>query len=328
MDLLLGGSLIAAGLLLLRRAKRASGGLTIHASKPGTAHSAPQSVAPAVSASTPAVEELSTHPETPGGSTMPPGEYEQFINKNGLQAFVLRVNMETDPDRKGDMKLALVDYYRDKVNPNDQTSSDTQILTALGVKLPQRSDAAPEGPVIGDEIVDASKSKAWNRYTSLKSERDAQDKILDGYYKLRKDIVNNRAQLQKDGVYYERLKKVNDDIKACIKRTEEITREIAKVKPQYEKEMAEEKRKEEEKKRKEEEEKRRREREAEERSKNAKYEGTMAPDRPEDPSGHNGAGHNTYDNGGSLRPGKKPRNFNDTRAIVDIPLMGPIEGIG
>ncbi len=260
---------------------------------------------------------------------MPPGEYEQFINKNGLQAFVLRVNMETDPNRKEDMKLALVDYYRDKVNPNDQASSDTQILTALGVKLPQRSDAAPEGTVIGDEIVDASKSKAWNRYTSLESERDAQDKILVGYYKLRKNIVNNRAQLQKDGVYDERLKKVNDDIKACIERTEELTREIAKVKPQYDKEMAEAKRKEEEKKRKEEEEKRRREREAEEWSKNYRNEGYIAPDRPEDdPVWHSGAGHNTYDNGGSLRPGKRPRNLNETRAIVDIPLMGPIEGIG
>lgn len=324
MDLLLGGSLIAAGLLLLRRAKRASGGPTIHASKPGTAHSTPQSVAPAASASTPAVEELSTHPEAPSGNTMPLGEYEQFINKNGLQAFVLRVNMETDPDRKEDMKLALVDYYREKVNPNDQTSSDTQILTALGVKLPQRSDTAPEGTVIGDEISDASKSVAWNKYTDLNSKRDAQNKILDDYYTLRKNILNNRVQLQKDGVYDERIKKVNEDIEACRNLIKEIDREIEKVKPQYD----EEKRKEEEKKRKEEEEKRRREREAEERSKNYRNEGYIAPDRPEDPVGHNGAGHNTYDNGGSLRPGKKPRNLNETRAIVDIPLMGPIEGIG
>ena len=324
MDLLLGGSLIAAGLLLLRRAKRASGGPTIHASKPGTAHSATQSVAPAVSASTPAVEELSTHPETPGGSTMPPGEYEQFINKNGLQAFVLRVNMETDPDRKGDMKLALVDYYRDKVNPNDQASSDSQILTALGVKLPQRADTAPEGTVIGDEIMDSSKSVAWNRYNSLKSERDAQDKTLDDYYKKRREIVENREILQKDGVYNERIKQINEQIEACRNLIEELDRKIAKVKPQYDKEMAEEKRKEDEKNTK----KIKENLAARERSQNAKYEGTMAPDRPEDPSGHNGAGHNTYDNGGALRPGNKPRNFNDTRAIVDIPLMGPIEGIG
>lgn len=252
---------------------------------------------------------------------MPPGEYEQFINKNGLQAFVLRVNMETDPNRKEDMKLALVDYYRDKVNPNDQASSDTQILTALGVKLPQRSDAAPEGTVIGDEIVDASKSKAWNRYTSLKSERDAQDKILDGYYKLRKDVVNNRAQLQKAGVYDERLKKVNDDIKACIKRTEELTREIAKVKPQYDKEMEEAKRKEEEKDLKE-------TWAAQARvERNTTNEG-LVPKVIDAPVKPKGSSIDTNNNGGFLSQGKKPKNFNDSRAIVDIPLMGPIEGIG
>lgn len=280
---------------------------------------------------------------------MPPGKYEQYINKNGLQTFVLRVNMETDPNRKEDMKLALVDYYRDKVNPNDQTSSDTQILTMLGVKLPQRSDTAPKGTVIGDEIIDSSKSKAWNRYNSLNSTRESQVKMLTEYYLTKRKIENNSVQLQNDGVYNERIKQINEQIKACRELIEETDREIAKVKPQYVKELPEEERKKEEKKMKEEEEKRRENEEAKAMFVK-KYgnkgdialdlpkvpsghdgdgnKGDIAPDRPEDPVGHNGAGHNTYDNGGSLRPGKKPRNFNDTREIVDIPLMGPIEGIG
>lgn len=294
---------------------------------------------------------------------MPPGEYEQFINKNGLQTFVLRVNMETDPNRKEDMKLAIVDYYREKVNPNDQASSDTQILTNLGVKLPQRSDTAPTGTVIGNEIIDSSKSVAWNRYNSLKSTRESQVKMLADYYITKEKIENNSVQLQKDGVYNERIKQINEQIEACRNLIEETDREIAKVKPQYVKELPEKERKEEEKKMKEEEEKRRETEEAialfrkkygnkggialdlpkvpsghdnkgaiapdrPEVSSGHDNKGDIAPDRPEDPVGHSGAGHNTYDNGGSLRPGKKPRNLNETRAIVDIPLMGPIEGIG
>lgn len=277
---------------------------------------------------------------------MPPGKYEQLINKDGLQTFVLRVNMETDPNRKEDMKLALVDYYRDKVNPNDQTSSDTQILTALGVKLPQRSDAAPKGTVIGNEIIDSSKSVTWNRYNSLKSTRESQVKMLADYYITKSKIEGNFVQLQKDGVYNERIKQINEQIEACRNLIEETDREIAKVKPQYVKELPEKERKEEEKKMKEEEEKRRQNEEAEamfvknyrnkgdialDRPKvpsGQENKGDIAPDRPKVPSGHNGAGHNTYDNGGSLRPGKKPRNLYADREIVDIPLMGPIEGIG
>lgn len=280
---------------------------------------------------------------------MPPGEYEQFINKNGLQAFVLRVNMETDPNRKEDMKLAIVDFYREKVNPNDQASSDSQILTALGVKLPQRADAAPEGTVIGDEIVDASKSVTWNRYNSLKSTRESQVKMLADYYITKRKIESNFVQLQKDGVYNERIKQINEQIEACRNLIEETDREIAKVKPQYVKELPEKERKEEEKKMKEEEEKRRENEEAvamffknygnkgdiaHDRPKVPSghdgdgNKGDIAPDLPVDPVGHNGSGSGTYDNFGSLRPGKKPKNFNDSRAIVDIPLMGPIEGIG
>lgn len=243
---------------------------------------------------------------------MPPGEYEQFINKNGLQAFVLRVNMETDPDRKGDMKLALVDYYRDKVNPNDQTSSDTQILTALGVKLTQRSDAAPEGTVIGNEILDPSKSVAWNRYNSLKSTRESQAKMLEDYYTTKRKIESNFEQLQQDGVYDERIKQIDEQIEACRNLIKETDREIAKVEPQYVKERKEEERKKQE----------------EMFVKKYGNKREIAPDLPVDPVGHNGAGSGTYDNGGFLRSRRKTKNLSLEREIVDIPLMGPIEGIG
>lgn len=227
---------------------------------------------------------------------MPPGKYEKLINKDGLQTFVLRINMEPDPNRKEDMKLALVDYYRDKVNPNDQTSSDTQILTALGVKLPQRSDTAPEGTVIGDEIDDPSKSVAWNRYNSLMSTRESQNKRLNDYYTLRKNILNNREQLQKDGVYDERIKQINEQIEACRNLIEETDRKIAKVKPQYDKEMAEAKRKEEEKK---------------------INESLAARGRYQ---------HARY--AGTVRPSKKQGNLKELSPIMDISLRGPIEGIG
>lgn len=237
MDLLLGGSLIAAGLLLLRRAKRASGGPTIHASRPGTAPSAPQSVAPAASASTPAVEELSTHPEAPSGNTMPPGEYEQFINKNGLQTFVLRVNMETDPDRKEDMKLALVDYYRDKVNPNDQTSSDTQILTMLGVKLPQRSDAAPEGAVSAfqssDYVYDPTKTKLENEYLNLESSIKSQEFSLGEKRRALSDIEAKANAKKSDGTYDTDKAKVLQDIKDITDEIERLKKKKTEIEPAY-----------------------------------------------------------------------------------------------
>lgn len=251
MDLLLGGSLIAAGLLLLRRAKRASGGTTIHASKPGTASSAPQSAA------TPAVEEVSTNTEAPSGITAPSSEYEQLIEKIGLQSFVLRINMETDPNRKEDMKFALVDYYREKVNPNDQASSDSQILTALGVKLPQRTDVAPEGSTVGEDIIDVSKSKVWNKYTQLSSDIEAQEKMLDEYRKTLQAVYNNRELLMKDGSYEANLKKAQENVDSCTKRLNELKAEREKIKPKYDAEEAAKRKKEEEEKKRAEEEKRR-----------------------------------------------------------------------
>lgn len=251
MDLLLGGSLIAAGLLLLRRASRVLGETKANAPSPVTAPSAPQSAA------TPAVEEVSTNTEAPSGSTAPSSEYEQLIEKIGLQAFVVRINTEPDPNSKEDMKFALVDYYREKVNPNDHASSDTQILTTLGVKLPQRVDVAPKGTTVGEDIIDISKSKVWNKYTQLSSDIEAQEKMLDEYRQKLQAVYNNRELLMKDGSYEANLKKAQEDVDSCTKRLNELKAEREKIKPQYDAEQEMRKKKEEEEKKRAEEEKRR-----------------------------------------------------------------------
>ena len=222
MDFLLGGGLIAVGLLLLRRAKRGSG-----EAAPGMERRTPAAV-PA-----PAAPSAAT-PSAPTGGGLD-------VEGVGLPTFVKQLNEEKDPDRKEEMKQALTDYYRAKIAPGDGASKDADILRTLGVKLPSRTDISPEGTVIGDNIVDPSKSKVWNRFTSLQSDIEAQENRLVEYRKLRGEVEKNRERLVKDGVYEARIKKVNEDIASCEKYLQELRDEMRGVRNLYYKEIAEEK---------------------------------------------------------------------------------------
>lgn len=220
MDFLLGGGLIAVGLLLLRRAKRGSG-----EAAPGMERRIPAPPTPPTAVPTPVA---------PAGDGLD-------VEGMGWQAFVLRLNKEKDPDRKEEMKQALTDYYRAKIAPPNDSSTDAQILRELGVMLPSRTDTSPEGTVIGNRIVDPSKSEVWNHFTSLQSDIEAQENRLVEYRKLRGEVEKNRERLVKDGVYEARIKKVNEDIASCEKYLQELRDEMRGVRNLYYKEIAEEK---------------------------------------------------------------------------------------
>lgn len=215
--------MIAVGLLLLRRAKRGPGGAA-----PGV-----ESLTPAPAVPTPAAPSAAT-PSAPAGDGLD-------VEGMGWPTFVLWLNKEKDPDRKEEMKQALTDYYRAKIAPPGDSSTDAQILKTLGVQLPPRTDAAPEGTVIGERIVDPSKSKVWNHFTSLQSDIEAQENRLVEYRKLRGEVEKNRERLVKDGVYETRIKKVNEDIASCEKYLQELRDEMRGVKILYDKEISEEK---------------------------------------------------------------------------------------
>ncbi len=220
MDFLLGGGLITVGLLLLRRAKRGPG-----EAAPGMERRTPAPATPQTAMPTPAA---------PAGDGLD-------VEGMGWQTFVLRLNKEKDPDRKEEMKQALVDYYRAKIVPGDEASTDAQILRTLKVELPPRADASPEGTVIGDRIVDPSKSKVWNHFTSLQSDIEAQENRLVEYRKLKGEVEKNRERLVKDGVYEARIKKVKEDIESCEKYLQELRNKLKDVKILYDKEISEEK---------------------------------------------------------------------------------------
>ena len=290
--------MIAAGLLLLRRAKRGPGGAV-----PGMERRTPAPAAPPAAVPTPAV----STPAAPSAATpSAPAEGGLDVEGVGWQVFVLRLNAEEDLDRKEEMKQALVDYYRAKIAPGDGAITDAQILRTLGVKLPPRADASPEGTVIGERIVDPSKSEAWNHYTSLQSDIEAQENRLAEYRKLRGDIEKNRARLVKDGVYEARVKKVDEDIASCEKYLRELRDELKVVKVPYDREIAEEKAEE----------------KAEERKRREAKAAARAlqwgdPPRKEGP--HDGNEHG------------QPRRlrFEEKLPASELsPLMGPIEGLG
>lgn len=220
MDFLLGGGLITVGLLLLRRAKRGSGEAASGMERRVPAPPTPQTAMPI--------------PAAPAGGGLD-------VEGMGWPTFVLWLNKEKDPDRKEEMKQALTDYYRAKIAPPGDSSTDAQILKTLGVQLPSRTDAAPEGTVIGERIVDPSKSKVWNHFTSLQSDIEAQENRLVEYRKLRGEVEKNRERLVKDGVYETRIKKVNEDIASCEKYLQELRDEMRGVKILYDKEISEEK---------------------------------------------------------------------------------------
>ena len=294
MDLLLGGGLIAVGLLLLRRAKRGPGGAVPGMESRTPAPAAPPAAVPTPAVSTPAAPSAAT-PSAPAGGGLD-------VEGVGWQVFVLRLNAEEDLDRKEEMKQALVDYYRAKIAPGDGASTDAQILRTLGVKLPPRADASPEGTVIGERIVDPSKSEAWNHYTSLQSDIEAQENRLAEYRKLRGDIEKNRARLVKDGVYEARVKKVDEDIASCEKYLRELRDELKVVKVPYDREIAEEKA----------EERKRREAKAAARA-------LQWGDPPRKEGPHDGNEHG------------QPRRlrFEEKLPASELPpLMGPIEGLG
>lgn len=167
---------------------------------------------------------------------MPPGEYEQFINKNGPQALALLVNMEKDPNRKEDMKLALVDYYRE-LNPNDQASSDTQILTMLGVMLPQRSDAAPEGAVSAfqssDYVHDPTKMKLENEYLNLESSIKALEDTLEAKRCALSDIEAKANAKKSDGTYDTDKAKVLQDINGISNEIDRLKKKKREIEPAY-----------------------------------------------------------------------------------------------
>ena len=220
MDFLLGGGLITVGLLLLRRAKRGPG-----EAAPGMERRTPAPATPQTAMPTPAA---------PAGDGLD-------VEGMGWQTFVLRLNKEKDPDRKEEMKQALVDYYRAKIVPGDEASTDAQILRTLKVELPPRADASPEGTVIGDRIVDPSKSNVWNHFTSLQSDIEAQENRLVEYRKLKGEVEKNRERLVKDGVYEARIKKVKEDIESCEKYLQELRNKLKDVKILYDKEISEKK---------------------------------------------------------------------------------------
>lgn len=220
MDFLLGGGLITVGLLLLRRAKRGPG-----EAAPGMERRTPAPATPQTAMPTPAA---------PAGDGLD-------VEGMGWQTFVLRLNKEKDPDRKEEMKQALVDYYRAKIVPGDEASTDAQILRTLKVELPPRADASPKGTVIGDRIVDPSMSKVWNHLTSLQSDIEAQENRLVEYRKLKGKVEKNRERLVKDGVYEARIKKVKEDIESCEKYLQELRNKLKDVKILYDKEISEEK---------------------------------------------------------------------------------------
>lgn len=222
MDFLLGGGLIAVGLLLLRRAKRGPG-----EAAPGMERRTPAAVP------TPAAPSAAT-PSAPTGGGLD-------VEGVGWQTFVSQLNEEKDPDRKEEMKQALVDYYRAKIAPGDGKSTDAQILRTLKVKLPPRTDVSPEGTVIGDNIVDPSKSVVWNQLTSLQSDIEAQENRLVEYRKLKGEVEKNRERLVKDGVYEARAKKLDEDIKSCENYLQELRNKLKDVKILYDKEISEEK---------------------------------------------------------------------------------------
>ena len=222
MDFLLGGGLIAVGLLLLRRAKRGPG-----EAAPGMERRTPAAVP------TPAAPSAAT-PSAPTGGGLD-------VEGVGWQTFVSQLNEEKDPDRKEEMKQALVDYYRAKIAPGDGKSTDAQILRTLKVKLPPRTDVSPEGTVIGDNIVDPSKSVVWNQFTSLQSDIEAQENRLVEYRKLKGEVEKNRERLVKDGVYEARAKKLDEDIKSCENYLQELRNKLKDVKILYDKEISEEK---------------------------------------------------------------------------------------
>ena len=288
MDLLLGGGLIAVGLLLMHRAKRGPGG-----AMPGIERRTPAAV-PTPAAPTPAAPSAAT-PSAPIGDGLD-------VEGVGWPTFVLRLNEEENLDRKEEMKQALVDYYRAKIAPGDDKSTDAQILKKLGVILPPRADSSPEGTVIGESIVDPSKSEVWNRYTSLQSDIEAQENRLAEYRKLRGDIEKNRARLVKDGVYEARVKKVDEDIASCEKYLRELRDELKVVKVPYDREIAEEKA----------EERKRREAKAAARA-------LQWGDPPRKEGPHDGNEHG------------QPRRlrFEEKLPASELPpLMGPIEGLG
>ena len=220
MDFLLGGGLITVGLLLLRRAKRGPG-----EAAPGMERRTPAPATPQTAMPTPAA---------PAGDGLD-------VEGMGWQTFVLRLNKEKDPDRKEEMKQALVDYYRAKIVPGDEASTDAQILRTLKVELPPRADASPEGTVIGDRIVNPSESTVWNHFTSLQSDIEAQENRLVEYRKLKGEVEKNRERLVKDGVYEARIKKVKEDIESCEKYLQELRNKLKDVKILYDKEISEEK---------------------------------------------------------------------------------------
>ena len=212
--------MITVGLLLLRRAKRGPG-----EAAPGMERRTPAPATPQTAMPTPAA---------PAGDGLD-------VEGMGWQTFVLRLNKEKDPDRKEEMKQALVDYYRAKIVPGDEASTDAQILRTLKVELPPRADASPKGTVIGDRIVDPSMSKVWNHLTSLQSDIEAQENRLVEYRKLKGKVEKNRERLVKDGVYEARIKKVKEDIESCEKYLQELRNKLKDVKILYDKEISEEK---------------------------------------------------------------------------------------
>lgn len=280
--------MIAVGLLLMHRAKRGPGG-----AMPGIERRTPAAV-PTPAAPTPAAPSAAT-PSAPIGDGLD-------VEGVGWPTFVLRLNEEENLDRKEEMKQALVDYYRAKIAPGDDKSTDAQILKKLGVILPPRADSSPEGTVIGESIVDPSKSEVWNRYTSLQSDIEAQENRLAEYRKLRGDIEKNRARLVKDGVYEARVKKVDEDIASCEKYLRELRDELKVVKVPYDREIAEEKA----------EERKRREAKAAARA-------LQWGDPPRKEGPHDGNEHG------------QPRRlrFEEKLPASELPpLMGPIEGLG
>ena len=284
MDFLLGGGLIAVGLLLLRRAKRGPG-----EAAPGMERRTPAAVP------TPAAPSAAT-PSAPTGGGLD-------VEGVGWQTFVSQLNEEKDPDRIEEMTQALVDYYRAKIAPGDGKSTDAQILRTLKVKLPPRTDVSPEGTVIGDNIVNPSKSVVWNQFTSLQSDIEAQENRLAEYRKLRGDIEKNRARLVKDGVYEARVIKVDEDIASCEKYLRELRDELKVVKVPYDREIAEEKA----------EERKRREAEAAARARHRDEE-TPRKEGPHDGNEHG-----------------QPRRLRFEMKLPESelpPLMGPIEGLG
>lgn len=180
--MILGGGLIAAGLLLLRMANKQPNGQAV-------ANSSSTESLPVASDS-----------GNPAKGKQPPHTKEE-------------VAFEMDPKKRQEMIENLRDYYRELYPDASDKQINEYLKTEYGLEI-ILGDTAPEGTTLEDDefVADLSKPKEYNDFLYAMSKLQVANTKWDEYLSLSRKIEENKDILIKQGSYDKRSKKINENI--------------------------------------------------------------------------------------------------------------------